>query len=72
MYTDSQCALSFIHNPVLEDMRKQIDVIVNHARECEEARCIRFGWIYVTENVSEVSTKALSRQAFEKHRGSLS
>jgi hypothetical protein len=75
-YTNSQCVVSFIRIPVLEDMQKHIDVIVNHVREREEARYIRFGWISGTENVADISvdvfTKALLRTAFEKHRDSRS
>jgi hypothetical protein len=51
MYTDSQCALRFIRNPELEDMRKRIDVILNHLRKRVDAGYIRFAWISGTESV---------------------
>jgi hypothetical protein len=75
-YTNSQCAVSFIRIPAIEDMKKHVDVILNHVREREEARKIQFGWISGTENVADISvevfTKAMLRTAFEKHRDSRS
>jgi hypothetical protein len=73
MHTDSRCALSLIHvhNPVVEDMRKHIDGILNHVREREDAGYIQFIWVSGTKNVADVFTKALPKPAFEKHRDSL-
>jgi hypothetical protein len=71
MHTDSRCVLSLIRNHVVEDMRKHIDVILNHVREREDAGYIQFSWVSGTKNVADVFTKALPKPAFEKHRDSL-
>jgi hypothetical protein len=71
MHTDSRCALSLIHNPVVKDMRKHIDVILNHVRELEDAGYSKLSLVSGTENVADVFTKALPRPAFQKHRDRL-
>ena len=71
MYSDSQSALSLICNPVLEDMRKHIDVIYNHIRERQDANYVSFSWISGKDNIADMFTKALPRPAFEQHRDSL-
>lgn len=71
MFTDSQSALSYIRNPVLEDLRKHIDVILNHVREREHAELVHFEWVPGSSNTADLFTKALARPVFEKHRTSL-
>jgi hypothetical protein len=69
--TDSKAALSVIKNPVVEDMRKHIDVVLNHVREREDARYVDFSWVPGSENVADVFAKALPRPAFERYRNCL-
>jgi hypothetical protein len=71
IYCDSKGALSKIHNPVLEDLRKHIDVSLHHVRERQEAGYVDFKWVSGEENVADMFTKALPLPAFQKHRDSL-
>jgi hypothetical protein len=68
---DSAGALSIIHNPVLEDMRKHIDVILHHVCERQDTGYVGFSWVSSSENVADIFTKVLPRPVFEKHRANL-
>ena len=71
IYCDNRGALSEIHNPVLEDLRKHIDVALHHVRERQDAGYVDFQWVSGAENVADAFTKALPRPAFEQHRDSM-
>jgi hypothetical protein len=71
IYCDSKGALSEIHNPVLEDLRKHIDMSLHHVRKRQEAGCVDFKWVSEEENVADMFTKALPLPAFQKHRDRL-
>jgi hypothetical protein len=75
MYIDSQCALRFIRNPELEDMRKRIDVILSHLRKRLDAVALDIfvlrGFLGL-RTFADVFTQALPSPAFVRHRDSLS
>jgi hypothetical protein len=71
MFCDSTGALSVIHNPVLADFGRHIDVILHHLRERQDAGYVNFEYIPSNENVADALTKALPRPAFEQHRESM-
>jgi hypothetical protein len=68
---DNASALSHIRNPVLEDIRKHIDVVYNHIRERQDAGYVDFCWVPSADNVADIFTKALPRTAYYKLKDAL-
>jgi hypothetical protein len=68
---DNASALSHIRNPVLEDIRKHIDVVYNHIRERQDAGYVDFCWVPSADNVADIFTKALPRPAYYKLKDAL-
>jgi hypothetical protein len=62
---DSAGALSIIHNPVLEDMRKHIDVILHHVREWQDTGYADFSWVSSSDNVADILPKRYRGQSLK-------
>jgi hypothetical protein len=62
---DSAGALSIIHNPVLEDMRKHIDVILHHVRERQGTGYADFSWVSSSDNVADILPKRYRGQSLK-------
>lgn len=70
IHTDSQSALAYVRESALEDMRKHVDVVLNHARERDRAELVHFEYVPGTSNTDRL-TEAMPRPTFERHKANL-
>lgn len=68
---DNRAAKCLIEDPLSAARTKHIDVIYHHVREKVARGQMRFVPVPTADNTSDILTKPLPQQAFEKHRLSL-
>jgi hypothetical protein len=71
VHSDNQGAITTTKNGTHSDASKHIDVAHKFAREQLVEGLIELRYIKSTENVADVMTKALGKDAFERHRAEL-
>ena len=71
IYTDSQSALAVARNPVFHACTKHIEVHYHYVRERLSAGEISLVYVPTQDNLTDLFTKALSREKFEAFRKAL-
>jgi hypothetical protein len=65
---DNAAVLALLHYPLSSARTKHMEVIHHHARERIQMQQLDFVGIPSAENTADISTKALTRDLFQKHR----
>ncbi|MCO5552218.1 hypothetical protein L7F22_005730 [Adiantum nelumboides] len=71
IYTDSQSALAVAKNPVFHARTKHIEVHYHYVKERLSGGEISLAYVPTQDNLADLFTKALSREAFHKALGLL-
>ncbi|MCO5562230.1 hypothetical protein L7F22_015856 [Adiantum nelumboides] len=70
-YTDSQSALAVVRNPIFHARTKHIEVHYHYVRERLSAGEISLAYVPTQDNLTDLFTKALSREKLETFRKAL-
>ncbi|MCO5550906.1 hypothetical protein L7F22_004400 [Adiantum nelumboides] len=71
IYTDSQSALAVAKNPIFHARTKHIEVHYHYVKERLSAREISLAYVPTQDNLTDLFTKALSREKLEAFRKAL-
>ncbi|MCO5575381.1 hypothetical protein L7F22_029181 [Adiantum nelumboides] len=71
IYTESQSALAVARNPIFHARTKHIEVHYHYVRERLSAGEVSLAYVPTQDNLTDLFTKALSREKFKAFRKAL-
>ena len=71
LYCDNTSAINISKNPVMHAKTKHIAITYHYVRELVEDKQVKMEYIHSKEQIADIFTKSLSKDAFEYLRGKL-